>query len=413
MTRNADILIVGGGFAGLSCFRSVDRRRRSVTLLSDRNHFLFTPLLPLAATGAVEVRSIVEPLWSFQKSPGEIVIGRVADIDSVKREVLIESDPQDPLKIRYRVLVLAIGAVTSTYGIPGVEQHCLYFKQMKHARVLRERILAQFERAMDLTGAARKRALCFAVVGGGATGVELACEIHDLIEEDLKREFPDLAKESDVQVIEGRNAILTEFGQTLAHYAARKLKQKRIHVQTGIPAREVRDHQVVLDNGQIVEAETIIWTAGIGPSPFLKQLAGRWGVELERGRIPVNGRFAVGGKYPEVYAIGDCASFKDPGGHALPPTAQVAMKEGIFLGKQLSHGGHADFSFRSMGMLASLGSGSAIADLGFLQFKGRLAWWFWKAAYLTRLVSLRNKATVAFDWLKIRLFGRNTARIDY
>jgi len=111
--------------------------------------------------------------------------------------------------------------------------------------------------------------------------------------------------------------------------------------------------------------------------------------------------------------IGDCASFKDPSGHVLPPTAQVAMKQGIFLGKQLSNGGHADLSFRSMGMLASLGTGSAIADLGFFQFKGRLAWWFWKAAYLTRLVSLRNKATVAFDWLKIRLFGRNTARIDF
>ena len=413
MTRDADILIVGGGFAGLSCFRSIDRHRRSVTLLSDRNHFLFTPLLPLAATGVVEVRSIVEPLWSFQKNRGEIVIGRVADIDAVKREVSIESDLQEPQKIRYRVLVLAIGAVTSTYGIPGVEQHCFFFKEMKHARALRERILAQFERAMDLTGTTRKRALCFAVVGGGSTGVELACEIHDLIEEDLKKEFPDLAKEADVQVIEGRNAILTEFGQTLAHYAARKLRQKRIHVQTGTPAREVREHQVVLDGGQIVEAETIIWTAGIGPSPFLTQLAGRWGIELERGRIPVNRHLAVGGNYPEVYAIGDCASFKGPSGHVLPPTAQVAMKEGIFLGKQLSNGGNANFSFRSMGMLASLGTGSAIADVGLLQFKGRLAWWFWKAAYLTRLVSLRNKATVAFDWLKIRLFGRNTARIDF
>ena len=235
MVRDTDILIVGGGFAGLSCFRYVDRQRRSVTLLSDRNHFLFTPLLPLAATGAVEIRSIVEPLWSFQKRQGEIVIGRVADIDAVQRVVSIESNLQHPQKISYRVLVLAIGAVTNTYGIPGVEQHCFFFKEMKHAQALRERILAQFERAMDLDGTTRKRALCFAVVGGGSTGVELACEIHDLIEEDLKKEFPDLAKESDVQVIEGRNAILTEFGQTLALYAARKLRQKRIHVQTVHP----------------------------------------------------------------------------------------------------------------------------------------------------------------------------------
>src|SRR6267142_137586 len=152
MIRDTDILIVGGGFAGLSCFRSVDRRRWSVTLLSDRNHFLFTPLLPLAATGAVEVRSIVEPLWSFQKGQGEIVIGRVVDLDPVTKKVTVESEVGQRQEIGYQVLVLAAGATVATYGIPGVEEHCHFFREMKDARALREKILAQFERAMQLDG---------------------------------------------------------------------------------------------------------------------------------------------------------------------------------------------------------------------------------------------------------------------
>src|ERR1043166_108443 len=160
--RRADILIIGGGFAGLSCFRAIDRARRNVTLLSDRNHFLFTPLLPLAATGAVEVRSIVEPLWSFQKSQGEIVIGRVVDLDPAAKKVTVESDDEQRQEIAYQVVVLAAGVTVPTYGIPGVEEHCHFFREMKDARALREKILAQFERAMQLDGDGRARASRFA-----------------------------------------------------------------------------------------------------------------------------------------------------------------------------------------------------------------------------------------------------------
>ena len=413
MAQSVDILIIGGGFAGLSCFRAIDRTRRKVNLLSNRNHFLFTPLLPLAATGAVEVRSIVEPLWSFQKNPGEIIIGHAVDLDPAARKLIVETADSPKREVSYRTLVLTIGAVTATYDIPGVEEHCHFFREMKDARALRESILAQFERATQLEGEARAKALRFVVVGGGATGVELACEINDLIEEDLKRGFPDLAKASEVRIIEAQKEILTGFDRTLAHYAEGRLRQKKIRLQTAAAVQSVHKHQVTLKDGQAVDTETIIWTAGIGPSSFLKYVADRVGVKLENGRLPVDKTLAVGDPHLEVYAIGDCASFRDPLGRVLPATAQVAMKQGVFLGRQLSTGGKAGFTFRTMGMLASLGTGSAIADLGFLRFKGRLAWWFWKAAYLTRLVSLRNKTTVAFDWFKVRFFGRNTARIEF
>src|SRR5690242_19719702 len=124
MVQCTDILIVGGGFAGLSCFRSVHRRRRKVSLLTQRNHFLFSPLLPLAATGSVEVRSIVEPLWSFQKRQGEIIIGRAVDIDLEKRRLTVEFERNHKGEIEFKTLVLALGAITATHGVPGVEEHC-------------------------------------------------------------------------------------------------------------------------------------------------------------------------------------------------------------------------------------------------------------------------------------------------
>lgn len=414
MVIEADVLIVGGGFAGLSCFRRIDRRKRRVTLLTDRNHFLFTPLLPLAAVGSVEVRSIVEPVHLFEKAPGEVIIGKAIDILPEEREVLVQFEGDRVGRIGYQTLVIATGAVVNTFGVPGVYEHCLFLKEMKHACSLREKILSQFDRASSLEGDERKAALHFIIVGAGATGVETACEIHDLVTHDLSKYYPKLVQESRIEIIEAMKDILPAFDRTLASYAQLKLKQKGIRIRTETPVKAVEKGRVVLAAGETVAAETILWATGNGAGEFTSKIAERFSLTLEQtGRIPVDATLRVKGASQNIYAIGDCAAFQNQKGGLLPQTAQVAMKQGIHLGKALSGRRSRPFTFRSMGMLASLGSGSAIADLGTFRLKGLLAWWFWKTAYITRLVSLRNKISVAFDWLKVRIFGRNTARIDF
>jgi NADH:ubiquinone reductase (non-electrogenic) len=410
---NADILIVGGGFSGFSCYQAIDRKKRQVHLLSNRNHFLFTPLLPLAAVGTVEVRSIVEPIHSFEKKKGEIIIGEAVDLWPEQNKLIVRFGPDQNEEIQYNTLVLAMGAVTATYKIPDVEKHCLFMKEMKDARALREKLLYQFERAAHLKDAERKKALNFVIVGAGATGVETACEIHDLIKKDLSKYLPELAQAAQIHIIEGTKDILSSFDRTLAEYAGRKLKQKGILVKTELAVKKIEAELLWLANGEIIESETIVWTAGIGPGHFTEKISEKLGIPLEKGRIPTEQDLRVTCGYSNIYGLGDCSLAKDEKGHMIPATAQVAMKEGIYLGQRLSGKTKAPFHFKSMGMLASLGTGSAIADLGFFQFKGVLAWWFWKAAYLTRLVSMRNKISVLFDWIKVRFFGRNTARIEF
>jgi NADH:ubiquinone reductase (non-electrogenic) len=360
------------------------------------------------------VRSIVENIRMLEKRVGEVIIGEAIDMIPEDKRLIIKLDQGRTNEIKYHSLVIAAGAVIATFDIPEVQEHCLFVKEMKDARRLREKILFQFDKASYLNGLERKRALTFVLVGAGATGVETACEIDDLIKDDLTRYYPKLAAESRIEIIEATSDILPAFDRTLARYAQLKLQRKGIRVRTELPVKAVEEGKVIMISGEAIDSDTIIWATGNGPSKFTLRIAQQLDIQLEKGgRIPVGRDLKVKSLYPDIYAIGDSAACWDGQGRLLPATAQVAMKQGIYLGKILSGKKTKPFYFQSMGMLASLGSGSAIADLGTLRFRGLLAWWFWKAAYLTRLVSLRNKLSVLFDWFKVKLFGRNTARIEF
>lgn len=408
-----DVLIIGGGFAGFSCFRTIDRQCKRVILLTNRNHFLFTPLLPLAAVGSVEVRSIIESVQLYEKKPGEVVIGKAIQLDAAARKVVVEYPGGIQGEIEYQSLVVAAGAETNTFNIPGVNEYCFFMREMKHARILREKILMQFDKASSLPPAERKKALRFAVIGAGATGVEVACEIQELIHHDLIRSYPDLAAESEIEIIEATKEILAVFDRRLVEYARRKMVKKGIKIRTETPVQAIEKERLILKSGEVIDSETILWAAGNGPNDFVKSMFAGLAITPSRGgRIPVDPNLNIPGR-SEIFVIGDCAACPDEKNEIIPATAQAAMKQGVFVGKTLSGKKLPPFSFKSLGMLASLGSGSAIADLGFFQLKGFFAWWFWKAAYLTRLVSFRNKLSVIFDWTKVKFFGRNTARVDF
>jgi len=408
-----DILIVGGGFAGLSCFRAINRKDKSVMLLTNRNHFLFTPLLPLASAGSVEVRSIIESVQLYEKREGEVVIAKAIEADPVSRKVMVEYPGGGQGEIEYKALVIAAGAETNTFGVSGVKEHCFFMREMKHARLMREKILMQFDKASSLRGDDQKAALRFVVVGAGATGVEVACEIEDLIQSDLRNYYPNLTNKAEIIIIEATKDILAAFDRRLAAYAKSRMLKKGILVRTEQLVEAVEKSRLILKSGEIIDTDTILWATGNGPNSFTKKIFEKFSIPLHRsGRIPVDSYLNIHG-HEEVFVIGDCAAFIDKNSEMIPATAQAAMKQGIFVAHILSGKKQRPFSFKSLGMLASLGSGDAIADLGFLQIRGMLAWWFWKAAYLTRLVSLRNKVSVAFDWLKVKFLGRSTARVDF
>lgn len=416
MNPTLKVVIIGGGFAGLSCFMKLDRSRCSVRLITQRNHFLFTPLLPLAATGVVEVRSIIEPLRSFQKKPDEVQVAEIIQIDVAGNRVVARNENGSISWSPYDFLVLAHGATTADYGIPGVKEHSVFLKEMKDARLLREKILFQFDKASQMQDEAQVRtALNFLIVGGGPTGVETAFEIEDLISKDLRREFPQLWEKASVQIFEAGKEILTVFDKTLVQYAQKRLQQKKILLHLNTAVKKVEKGRIALASGETIEGETVLWAVGNTAHPLTHSFAQQNNFTLgPQGRLMTDSHLKVQGA-PFLYAIGDCAVTLDKNGRPLPATAQVAMKQGYYVADLLSGRNQKNkaFHFHSMGMLASLGSGSAIADLGDIHFKGLFAWWFWRAAYLTRLVSFRNKVSVAMDWIKVRLFGRNTSRVEF
>jgi NADH:ubiquinone reductase (non-electrogenic) len=403
------LVVVGCGFAGYSLLRGLRREHFDVTLVSPRNYFLFTPLLPSAATGTVEFRSIVEPARRRLRHV-RVVEGRAVGVDWPRRRLAAEAAVGGAsFEIEFDQLVVAVGAETATFGVPGAVENAIAFTELEHARAVRRRVLEQFARA-DVPGADERAiaaGLTFVVCGGGPTGVEVAAEIHDLIVGELKRAFPPLASRARVVLVEAGPRLLASFDDALADYAARHFRREGIELRVDSPVAEVRAEAVVLASGESIATGLVVWAAGTAPSAFVRAL----GVELDRaGRILTAADLRVPGR-EHLWAAGDCAALGDP---PLPATAQVAQQAGAHLARALvavvTGREPEPFRFRSFGMLAYVGGSRALVDLPGVKWSGRWAWFFWRSVYLTKLVSFANKAKVLFDWLKARLFGRDLAR---
>ena len=403
------LVVVGCGFAGFSLLRSLPRGRFDATLISPRNYFLFTPLLPSAATGTVELRSIVEPARRRLREV-RVIEGRAESVDWEGRAVHGRAAVgEERFEIPFDHLVVAAGAEVATFGVPGIAEHAVPFASVEDAREVRRRILEQFARAA-VPGTATEEidaALCFVVCGGGPTGVEVAAEIDDLIGAELRRAFPELAGRARVVLVEAGPRLLASFDGALADYAARHFRREGIELRMDSPVRALAAGELELASGERLRCGLVVWAAGTRPASFVRTL----GVPLdERGRVVADATFRVAAR-PGLWALGDCAAVGDP---PLPATAQVAQQQGAHLARVLAavDRGRAPrpFRFRSFGMLAYIGHHEALADLPGVKWSGRGAWLFWRSVYLTKLVSLANKAKVLFDWVKARLFGRDLAR---
>ena len=407
------IVILGGGFAGVYAALQLDkavarRGEAQVTLVSRDNFFLFTPMLHEVAASDLDITNIVSPIRKMVHRVG-FVAAAVQRSDLDKRTVHLEHGLENHSHVLgYDHLVIALGAVTNFFGIPGLRERALTMKSLGDAIELRNRLIANLEEAnFECSAAARKRLLTFVVAGAGFAGVETVAAMNDFVR-DAVRFYPLLSSGMVRMVlVDPGGAILPECGPSLGHYAERKLAKRQVEIKLNCKVTGVSERMVELSDGTTVETSTLIWTAGTAPNPLLETLPCR----SERGRIAVNEFMEVPG-YPGVWALGDCAVVPDPKtGKPQPPTAQHAMREGKVVAENIEAALRGRpkkaFSFSTIGQLAAIGRRTGVANILGIHFSGIVAWWLWRTIYLSKLPRFEKKIRVMFDWTLDLLFSKD------
>jgi NADH:ubiquinone reductase (H+-translocating) len=392
------ILILGGGFAGISVARRLERLvppcRAEITVVSRENFSLFTPMLPEVSSGNLESRHVVTPVRA-QLRHARFILAEVCAIDLAAKCVEVEHILLGTRqRLPYDHLVFALGAVTSTFGLPGIAERAFPLKSLEDADRLHNHIVGILELA-DVTGdpVERKRLLTFLFVGGGFTGVEAAGEMVDFFKSAIPFYRAIDPREIDVVLIEGGRKLLPELQPGMGEYSAKELQQRGVRVILGNNVAGAFDDGLHLADGTVIAAATIVWSAGVKPSPAVASTP----IGTARGgAIPVNADFSVP-EYPGVWALGDCAAIPAPGGSRYPATAQHALREGPFLARNLAAvlRGHKTkpFRYRSLGMMASLGARRGVAGFrGGFVLTGFPAWLIWRTYYLLRLPGLDRKS---------------------
>lgn len=411
---NKRIVIMGGGFGGAAVAARLEqlfRRDPSVEIvLVDRENFsVFTPLLPEVPSGAVEPKHVVSPLRARLRRTS-VRQAEVHAIDVERRRLVAGHCPRcAEYVLEYDYLVLSLGAVTNFFGIPGVAERAMTMKSLADAASLHDHVIGKFEHAdLDPDPAARRRLLTFVVAGGGFAGVETAAELNDFVRA-AGRYYPNI-RPSDVRIVlvHAGDRILPEVSESLSAYALRKLGSRGVEVLLQTRIDHCDEESMRLSSGEVITSQTLIWTAGVAPNPLLK------GIDVPRegsGRVVVESTLAVKGR-PEVFALGDCAAAVNPAtGRPYPPTAQFAIRQGRVVADNIAaaiRGGSSHpFNFRPLGLLASLGRHSAVAEVLGLKFSGFFAWLMWRAIYLSKLPGFERKVRVALDWALDLVFPRD------
>lgn len=392
------VVIVGAGFGGLTLAKALCRKNFDVTVIDRTNHHLFQPLLYQVATAGLSPSSIAAPIRSLlSRCRGtRVLMAEVVDVEPQERAVVLADGARHP----FDFLVLAPGSKHSYFGHPEWEKSAPGLKSIEDATEMRRRILTAFENAERCDEASRRDALLtFVVVGGGPTGVELAGSIGELakrvIAKDFRRIDPTQAK---ILILEGSSRILGSFPEDLAMRAQADLEKLGVEVRTETVVQGVDPHGVKTSKGRI-EADTILWAAGVQASPAAVWL----GVAPDKsGRVPVGPSLeAIEGS--GIFVIGDTARFEGADGNPLPGIAPVAMQQGRHVAKLLAFRSGAGrdpgpFRYKDKGNLATVGRASAIVDFGRLKLGGWIAWVLWLTIHIIYLIGFRNRAVVLVEW---------------
>jgi NADH:ubiquinone reductase (H+-translocating) len=421
------VVIAGGGFGGFYAARALERllpaQSAHVTLVNDANFMLYTPLLPGAAGATLDPRHVVVPLRS-QLRRTDLVIGQVTGADPAARTLAVRRLDGQQLELAYDQLVLALGSVSRTLPVPGLAEHGIGLKSLSDATALRNQVLGCLDIAESLEDpAARAEYLGFVFVGAGYAGVEGLAELQDFAAQAIEL-YPRCAAQGMRWVlVEARERIMQEVPASLSEFAESELRRRGIDVRTATTLLELGERAAKLSDGETLPARTVVWTAGVKPSPVVARL----GLPLDReGRIVVDATMRVDAPAPPsppaggdaaagVWAIGDCAAVPDGSrpGQSCPPTAQHAIRQGRLVARNLAAtlaGQRArPFRYRTKGVVAELGRNQAVAITMGVRWRGLPAWLIARTYHLLLMPGLGRRLRLLVDWNVALLFGRDVS----
>lgn len=421
MSQKHKVVVIGGGFGGLTLVKKLAYEPVEVLLIDRSNHHLFQPLLYQVATGGLSPANIAMPLRTLVRyqSNCKSILGEVASVDVKKQEVVLT----DGDRFGFDTLVVAAGAVTSYFNHPEWADNSVGLKSLDDALKIRGRILRSFERAERSADVQEQaRLLTFVVVGGGPTGVEMAGAIAELAHHSMRNEFRNIKPESArVILVEGQSRPLTMFREDLSAQACKDLERLGVELRMGVQVKAVSADEIELSTGEKILTHTVIWAAGVSGNPLGAAISQATGIALERGqRIPVGADCSVSG-HPNIFVIGDLAAFTPQGEtQTLPGVAPVATQQAQYVGKLIHNrlnGNPAPppFSYFDKGSMATIGRGRAIAQVKGFGMTGFLAWMAWLFIHVLLLVGFQNRLLVLTQWAVnfvtqnrgARVMGRN------
>src|SRR6185312_5447324 len=412
------VVIAGGGFGGFYAARTLERslppQSTRVTLVSDVNFMLYTPLLPGAAAGTLEPRHVVVPLREALDRT-DLRIGSVVGGEPDRNVLRVESIEGEVEELSYDQLIVAIGSISRTLPVPGLAEHGLGFKSLPDAIELRNRLLRTLEAAETLEDAAERETwLTYVFVGAGYAGLEGLAELQDFAADAIER-YPRCRTQGMRWIlVEATDRVMPEVSEDLAEFAVRELRGRGIEIRTGTTLEELTATTAELSDGEVVPTRTCVWTAGVRPHPVVARL----GLPLDDGgRIQVDETMRVEGR-ANVWAIGDAAAVPDPakdGDSPCPPTGQHALRQGRRVGRNvaatLGTGRVRPFRYKTLGVFVDMGQGQAVAETVGVRWRGRPAWVLARSYHLAMMPGVKRRLRLLIEWNVQLAFGRDVSEL--
>ena len=414
-----NVVIAGGGFAGAAAARELEKlmpkQSARLILVNDVNFLLYTPFLPEAAAGTLEPRHVVTPLRDMLRRTN-LRLGAVTAHDPQARTVHLNTHEGEDETIRYDQLLVAVGSVSRSLPVPGLDRHAIGFKSLADAIWLRNHVIEMLERAnASEEPERREELLTFVFVGGGYSGLEALAELQDFAADAIDL-YP-RARLTGMRwiLVEAADRVLPEVDPGLADYAVRELRGRGIDVRMGTRLDEAREDSCRLSTGEEIPTQTIVWTAGVAPHPSLKALS----LPLtEQGKVDVDSHMKVRG-LEGVWAVGDCAAVPDPnknGERPCPPTAQHAVRQGAVVAHNIGcelgvTTSPRTFDYKAKAAFVNLGRYKAVGQLGKQRFRGFPAWWMARSYHMSQVPGVARKFRAVADWTIGLPFGRDVAEV--